>query len=54
MKKYTVYMLTPYLSTEGVEAHDEEEAIRLGAPRDGGVYDHNDGPVHYVAVEEEE
>jgi hypothetical protein len=50
MKKWTVFMLTPYAEWEGVEGATAKEAI---AKCDAPEFDLNDGPIHFVAVEEE-
>jgi hypothetical protein len=52
--KYTVHMLTPYLSWDGIEANSEEEAKKLAQAGDPAVqmFDWNEGPVVFLAVEE--
>lgn len=50
-KNYTVYLLTPYCSWEGVKAETKEEAIsKCSIPYE---VDTSGQPVKFVAVEED-
>ncbi len=51
MKRFDVYLMTPYASWEGVRADNESIAIALCEP---GVWpDENDGPVSFLAMKVE-
>ena len=52
MPRFTVHLLTPYITWEGVEADDEDDAIhKCGFPPELDV---NDGPYEHVVWEEED